>query len=77
MAALRNGVRSVIIPKDNEKDLEEIDQTVRKALHFVPVSTVDAVFAAALAQPLDSAHAVEHMTNLVMESGENRGSLRV
>ena len=77
MAALRNGVRTVIIPKDNEKDLEEIDQTVRKALHFVPVSTVDAVFAAALAQPLDSAHAVEHMTNLVMESGENRGSLRV
>lgn len=77
MAALRNGVRTVIIPKDNEKDLEEIDQTVRKALHFVPVSTVDAVFAAALTQPLDSAHAVEHMTNLVMESGENRGSLRV
>ena len=77
MAALRNGVRTVIIPKDNEKDLEEIDQTVRKALRFVPVSTVDAVFAAALAQPMDSAHAVEHMTNLVVESGENRGSLRV
>ncbi|MBE6971854.1 MAG: endopeptidase La [Ruminococcaceae bacterium] len=77
MAALRNGVRTVIIPKDNEKDLEEIDQTVRKALHFVPVSTVDAVFSTALVQPLDSAHAVEHMTNLVIEPGQNRGSLRV
>lgn len=77
MAALRNGVRTVILPKDNEKDLEEIDQTVRKALNFVPVSTVDAVFIAALAQPLDSAHAVEHMTNLVMEPGQNRGSLRI
>ena len=37
MAALRNGVRTVIIPKANVKDLEEIDQTVRAALHFVPV----------------------------------------
>jgi len=48
MAALRNGVQTVIIPKENEKDLEEIDQTVRKALHFVPVDTVDAVFPVAL-----------------------------
>ena len=49
MAALRNGITTVIIPRDNVKDLEEIDQTVRKALHFIPVETVDAVFAAALA----------------------------
>ena len=41
MAALRNGVRTVIIPQDNVRDLEEIDQTVRAALHFVPVTTVD------------------------------------
>ena len=48
MAALRNGIRTVIIPQDNVKDLEEIDQTVRSALHFIPVSQVDAVLAAAL-----------------------------
>ena len=48
MAALRNGIGTVIIPKDNERDLEEIDQTVRAALKFIPVSTVDEVFAAAL-----------------------------
>ena len=36
MAALRNGIKTVIIPRENEKDLEEIDQTVRKALHFIP-----------------------------------------
>ena len=48
MAALRNGVGTVLIPKDNERDLEEIDQTVRAALRFVPVGTVDEVFAAAL-----------------------------
>lgn len=48
MAALRNGIGTVLIPADNVRDLEDIDQTVRTALHFVPVSTVDQVFAAAL-----------------------------
>ena len=48
MAALRNGISTVLIPKDNVRDLEEIDQTVRAALRFVPVETVDQVFAAAL-----------------------------
>ncbi|MBE6963787.1 MAG: endopeptidase La [Ruminococcaceae bacterium] len=48
MAALRNGIETVLIPKDNVRDLEEIDQTVRAALRFIPVSTVDEVFANAL-----------------------------
>ncbi len=41
MAALRNGIKTVIIPKDNLTDLEEIDQTVRKSLEFIPVSVID------------------------------------
>ena len=48
MAALRNGIRTVILPEENVSDLEEIDQTVRSALHFVPASQVDQVLAAAL-----------------------------
>ncbi len=48
MAALRNGLHTVLIPADNVRDLEEIDQTVRAALRFVPVSTVDQVFAEVL-----------------------------
>ena len=48
MAALRNHIGTVLIPKDNVRDLEEIDQTVRAALRFVPVETVDQVFAEAL-----------------------------
>ena len=44
MAAMRNGIGTVLIPKDNVRDLEEIDQTVRAALRFVPVETVDQVF---------------------------------
>ena len=48
MAALRNGIGTVLIPKDNVRDLEEIDQTVRAALHFILVEQVDQVLAAAL-----------------------------
>ena len=48
MAALRHGIRTVIIPKDNERDLNEIDQTVRKALNFITAQTVDTVLDAAL-----------------------------
>ena len=48
MAALRNHIGTVLIPKDNVRDLEEIDQTVRAALRFVPVESVDHVFAEAL-----------------------------
>ena len=48
MAALRHGIKTVIIPAENEKDLEEIDQTVRQSLNFITVSHVDSVIAAAL-----------------------------
>ena len=51
MAAMRHGVKTVIIPAANEKDLEEIDQTVRKALDFILVDHVDAVIDAALVLP--------------------------
>lgn len=51
MAALRNGIRTVIIPRENEPDLEEIDQTVRKALHFVLVDHLDNALAEVLDLP--------------------------
>ncbi|MDO5546239.1 MAG: endopeptidase La [Eubacteriales bacterium] len=51
MAALRHGIRTVIIPADNERDLEEIDQTVRRQLNFVSASTVDTVLETALNRP--------------------------
>jgi len=52
MAAFRNHITTVLIPQNNVRDLEEIDQTVRAGLRFVPVSTVDQVFEAALCQEL-------------------------
>ena len=48
MGALRAGVTTVIIPADNVKDLEDIDQTVRGAISFLPVKQADEVLAHAL-----------------------------
>ena len=61
MAALRHGVRTVIIPKENEGDLEEIDQTVRRQLNFISAQTVETVLDAALNRP------VEHHTVILPE----------
>ena len=48
MAALRHGISTVIIPEENLRDLEEIDQTVRSSLNFVTARTVDTVLETAL-----------------------------
>ena len=55
MAALRHGIRTVIIPADNERDLEEIDQTVRRQLNFITARTVDTVLDAALNKQIECA----------------------
>ncbi len=75
MAALRNGMRTVIIPRENEKDLEEIDQTVRRALKFVTAETVDDVFAAAFTK--DAANTVDHMAVLTAEGSVGTVGLRI
>ncbi len=48
LAALRGGLKMVLIPKDNEKDLAEIPDNVKKGLEIVPVSTADEVLSKAL-----------------------------
>ena len=48
MAAKRNGIRTVIIPKENQRDLMEIDPVVRDTLQFVTVDSIDAVLPVAL-----------------------------
>jgi ATP-dependent Lon protease len=48
MAALRSGVKTVIIPQENEPDLEEIDQTVRSALNFITADSIDAILDVAI-----------------------------
>ena len=77
MAALRNGIGTVILPKENEKDLEEIDPTVRKALKFVPVSSVDEVFSVALVRSKDNTQTLEHLTVLPTEATITSAGLKL
>tara|TARA_Y100001934_G_scaffold114100_1_gene139657 strand:+ start:16468 stop:18882 length:2415 start_codon:yes stop_codon:yes gene_type:complete len=48
LAAHRGGIKTVLIPKDNEKDLPEIPENVKRGLEIIPVSSVDEVIKAAL-----------------------------
>jgi len=50
LAALRSGVKTVLIPQDNEKDLVDLPENVRSALEIVPISTVDQAVARALVE---------------------------
>ena len=61
MAAYRAGIKTVILPKENEKDLRDIDPTVREGLRFVPVETIDAVLAEALVYP-ENHNSLEDLT---------------
>ena len=56
LAALRSGTTTVFIPKDNEKDLAEIPDNVKKGLTIIPVSHVDEVIAAALVRKPEAIH---------------------
>lgn len=50
MAAYKAGIKTVIIPKANVPDLEELDAVVRNAIEFIPAETVDTVLQTALVQ---------------------------
>jgi len=52
LAALRGGLKTVLIPADNEKDLAEIPDNVKRGMKIVPVRTVDEVLEHALAEAL-------------------------
>ncbi len=54
LAALRGGIKTVLIPADNEKDLAEIPANIREGLEIIPVSHVDEVLARALVTPLEA-----------------------
>ncbi|WP_066585108.1 endopeptidase La [Sphingomonas pruni] len=54
LAALRGGIETVLIPKDNEKDLVEIPANIRQGLKIIPVEHVDEVLRLALTEPLEA-----------------------
>ena len=52
LAAHRGGIKTVLIPQENEKDLADIPDNVKRGLEIIPASTVDQVLERALAAPL-------------------------
>jgi len=52
LAALRSGIKTVLVPIENAKDLADVPETVKAGLEIIPVSTVDEVLALALTGPL-------------------------
>jgi Lon protease (S16) C-terminal proteolytic domain len=52
LAALRGGIKTVLIPEENRKDLAEIPANIQEGLEIIPVSHVDEVLALALVEPV-------------------------
>jgi ATP-dependent Lon protease len=52
LAASRGGMKTVLIPEENAKDLVEISDTIKKGLEIIPVTRMDEVLANALVRPL-------------------------
>ena len=52
LAALRGGITRVLVPKDNEKDLADIPENIKRSLEIVPVTSVEEVLEYALVSPL-------------------------
>ncbi len=75
LAALRGGIKKVLIPSENEKDLADIPKNVLKELEIVPVRTIDEVLSHALLSiptPLDPKKEGE-IDEISSKSAENKG----
>ena len=76
MAALRHGIHTVIIPAENERDLEEIDQTVRSQLNFITAQTVDTILEAALNRKAEMDPAILRDLTSEVKTKAQKASLR-
>ncbi|PSJ39822.1 endopeptidase La [Allosphingosinicella deserti] len=76
LAAMRGGIKKVLIPAENEKDLAEIPEAIKAGLEILPVSHVDEVLAQALATPvipIEWTEADELATVPATELGKDEG----
>jgi ATP-dependent Lon protease len=73
LAALRGGIKTVLIPAENEKDLAEIPGSVKDTLEIIPVSHVDEVLAHAMTEamrPIEWTDPDEHAAEPPLPQGE-------
>jgi ATP-dependent Lon protease len=74
LAALRGGVKTVLIPQENEKDLEEIPDNVKRGMEIIPVSHVDEVLSHALVNPLVPIEWEEGVDDVAVKSKDGEES---
>ncbi|AEC18199.1 DNA-binding ATP-dependent protease La [Gallibacterium anatis UMN179] len=74
LAAHRGGIKRVLIPKDNVKDLEEIPENAKSALDIRPVETIDEVLALALEKPPVGIEVVKNLADPKKRSSKNMTS---
>ena len=72
LAARRAGIKTMIIPKENEKDLEDIPKYLRKDMHFIFATTVDDVLAAALSTKVNGKGVVKAVKNSAKKSAKKK-----
>ncbi|WP_052339448.1 endopeptidase La [Gorillibacterium massiliense] len=72
LAAHRAGITTILIPKDNEKDLRDIPDSVRQNVKFIPVSHMDQVLSHALIRPLQGSliMPIHHNDEVQMNEGQ-------
>jgi ATP-dependent Lon protease len=77
LAALRGGLKTVLIPLENEKDLAEIPDNVKRGMKIIPVNTADEVLLHALAGPLTPVTWVEDAEQpaVIPAAGEERSGV--
>ena len=77
MAAFREGISTVLIPKDNASDLYEVDAEVKEKVRFIPVGTLSEVLKHALVRsgrtPARAAHGVPQATSLIANENPAEG----
>ena len=76
LAALRGGIRTVLIPQENEKDLAEIPEIVTRDLKIIPVRWIEQVLDLALVQPLGSAMGAVEGKSAATDAPEIQPALR-
>ena len=73
LAAKRGGIKNVIIPKDNEPDLQEVPEQITKSLNIIPVEWIDEVISSALIEePTPSSKKIEDKKSKNPSKSENK-----
>ena len=76
LAALRGGIRTVIIPEENRKDLADLPKSVTQGMKIVPVKWIDEVLDLALERPLTPMPSPAHGASVPVPEDASGGRLR-